>query len=105
VFERLSGGLERQRNAAAATDWQDFLDADRAFHAVTREMRMIGESALREPDRITTIMDEHRGTPKHCATAIAFGRCRPCRPVSGSRISAKRNCVSKRASHPDLGAS
>jgi DNA-binding GntR family transcriptional regulator len=79
VFVRLSSELERQRNAAAATDWRDFLDADRAFHAVTleeagnpilssfysslrdRQMRMIGESALRDPDRITTIMDEHRG--------------------------------------------
>jgi DNA-binding GntR family transcriptional regulator len=79
VFERLSGELERQRVAAAATDWRDFLDADRAFHAVTleeagnailssvysslrdRQMRMIGESALRDPDRIATIMDEHRG--------------------------------------------
>ena len=79
VFERLSGQLERQRNAAAATDWRDFLDADRAFHAVTleesgntilsgfysslrdRQMRMIGESALRDPNRVTTIIDEHHG--------------------------------------------
>ena len=79
AFERLSGELERQRTAAAATDWRDFLDADRAFHAVTveesrnvilsgfysslrdRQMRMIGESALRDPNRVTTIMDEHRG--------------------------------------------
>jgi DNA-binding GntR family transcriptional regulator len=79
VFERLSGELERQRNAAAATDWPDFLDADRAFHAVTleesgnailsgfysslrdRQMRMISESALRDPNRVTTIIDEHRG--------------------------------------------
>jgi DNA-binding GntR family transcriptional regulator len=79
VFERLSGELARQRHAAVATDWRDFLDADRAFHAVTleesgnailssfysslrdRQMRMIGESALRDPDRMTTIMDEHRG--------------------------------------------
>src|ERR1700742_4020103 len=37
VFERLSGELERQHDAAAATDWRDFLDADRAFHAVTLE--------------------------------------------------------------------
>jgi len=79
VFDRLSRELERQRNAAAATDWRNFLEADRAFHAVTleesgnailsgfysslrdRQMRMIGESALREPNRVTTIMDEHRG--------------------------------------------
>jgi DNA-binding GntR family transcriptional regulator len=79
VYERLSGELKRQRDAAAVNDWREFLDADRAFHTVTleesgnailsgfysslrdRQMRMIGESALRDPNRITTIMDEHRG--------------------------------------------
>ncbi len=79
AFGRLSSELKRQRDAAAATDWREFLDADRAFHAVTleesengilagfysslrdRQMRMIGESALRDPNRVTTIMDEHRG--------------------------------------------
>ncbi len=78
VFERLSGELRRQRAAVDRTDWAEFLDADRAFHAVTlaesgnailsgfyeslrdRQMRMIGESALRDPDRVTTILDEHR---------------------------------------------
>jgi DNA-binding GntR family transcriptional regulator len=79
VFERLSGELQRQRDAAATTDWREFLDSDRAFHAITleesgngilcgfystlrdRQMRMIGESALRDPDRMTTIMREHLG--------------------------------------------
>jgi DNA-binding GntR family transcriptional regulator len=79
VFERLSGELRRQRDAAATTDWREFLDSDRAFHAITleesgnailcgfystlrdRQMRMIGESALRDPDRVTTIMREHLG--------------------------------------------
>lgn len=79
VFERLSGELQRQRDAAAAADWREFLDSDRAFHAITleesgnvilsgfysslrdRQMRMIGESALRDPNRVTTILDEHRG--------------------------------------------
>jgi DNA-binding GntR family transcriptional regulator len=79
VFGRLSDELERQREAATATDWREFLDSDRAFHAVTleesgnvilsgfysslrdRQMRMIGESAMRDPNRMTTIMDEHRG--------------------------------------------
>ena len=59
-------------------DWREFLDADRAFHSVTledsgnvilsgfysslrdRQMRMIRESAQRDPHRMTTIMDEHR---------------------------------------------
>jgi DNA-binding GntR family transcriptional regulator len=79
VFERLSAELARQRDAADAAGWREFLEADRAFHAVTlqeagnailagfysslrdRQMRMIGESALRDPNRLTAIMDEHRG--------------------------------------------
>jgi DNA-binding GntR family transcriptional regulator len=79
VFERQSGELRRQGEAAAAADWREFLESDRAFHAITleesgnailsnfystlrdRQMRMIGESALREPDRVATIMTEHRG--------------------------------------------
>jgi DNA-binding GntR family transcriptional regulator len=79
VFERLSRELQRQREAAAASDWREFLESDRAFHAITldasenailanfystlrdRQMRMIGESALRDPNRVTTIMAEHRG--------------------------------------------
>jgi DNA-binding GntR family transcriptional regulator len=79
VFERLTGELKRQRDAAATTDWRKFLDADRAFHNVTleesgnailrgfysslrdRQMRMIRESARGDPNRMTTIMDEHRG--------------------------------------------
>lgn len=78
VFERLSGELERQRAAVDRSDWPEFLDADRAFHATTlaesgnailsgfyaslrdRQMRMIGESTLRDPDRVTTILAEHR---------------------------------------------
>ena len=78
VFGRLSAELQRQRDAAAAPDWREFLDADRAFHDVTlqesgnvilsdfysslrdRQMRMIGESVIRDAQRMTTIMDEHR---------------------------------------------
>ena len=79
VFERLSGELERQRAAAAKSDWQEFLEADRAFHMITldesgnrilsdlystlrdRQMRMTGESVARDRQRMTSIMDEHRG--------------------------------------------
>ena len=78
VFERQSGELLRQRDAASAADWRGFVEADRAFHAITleesgntilasfystlrdRQMRMI-ESSLREPDRVATIMAEHQG--------------------------------------------
>jgi DNA-binding GntR family transcriptional regulator len=78
VFERLAGELRRQDDAAAKSDWQEFLEADRAFHLVTleesgnrmlsdfysslrdRQMRMIGDSMTRDPQRMTTIMDEHR---------------------------------------------
>lgn len=77
VFERLSTELARQRDAAVAADWRAFVEADRAFHAITlqeagnailsgfyaslrdRQMRMIGESALRDPDRVATILKEH----------------------------------------------
>jgi DNA-binding GntR family transcriptional regulator len=79
VFERMSGELRRQRNAAATSDWQEFLEADRAFHCITleesdnlilsdfysslrdRQMRMIGESVVRDRQRMETIMDEHCG--------------------------------------------
>jgi DNA-binding GntR family transcriptional regulator len=78
VFERLSAELQRQREAAAKPDWQEFLDADRAFHRVTleesgnrilsdfysslrdRQMRMTGDSVMRDRQRMTTILDEHR---------------------------------------------
>jgi DNA-binding GntR family transcriptional regulator len=78
VFDRLSGELQRQRDTAAANGWRGFLLSDRTFHAITveesgnaivsafysslrdRQMRMIGESALREPDRVTTIQHEHQ---------------------------------------------
>ena len=77
VFERLSAELQRQRDAAAAPDWREFLDADRAFHDVTlqesgnailsdfysslrdRQMRTIRESLIHDRERMTTIMDEH----------------------------------------------
>lgn len=77
VFERLSGALQRQRDAADRSDWPDFLAADREFHSITleesgnailsgfysslrdRQMRMIRASAMRDPDRMATIMDEH----------------------------------------------
>lgn len=78
VFEKMSAELRRQRAAVDRSDWPEFLDADRAFHAITltesgnailsgfyaslrdRQMRMIGESALRDPDRVAAILDEHR---------------------------------------------
>jgi len=87
LCERLSGALQRQRDAAATPDWQEFLDADREFHSITlqeagnailadfysslrdRQMRMIRESAMRDPHRMTTIMDEHR----HIADALRDG--------------------------------
>jgi DNA-binding GntR family transcriptional regulator len=79
VFERQSEELRRQRSAASSADWRGFVESDRAFHAITleesgnsilanfystlrdRQMRMIGESSLREPDRVATIMAEHHG--------------------------------------------
>ena len=78
AYERLSAELKRQRKAASAADFGDFLESDRAFHTITvedadnsiitgfytslkeRQMRMIGESAIREPKRTATIIAEHR---------------------------------------------
>jgi DNA-binding GntR family transcriptional regulator len=77
VFGRLSTELQRQRDAAAKPDWEEFSDADRAFHSVTfqasgnaimagfysslrdRQMRMNRELVMHD-ERVTTIMDEHR---------------------------------------------
>jgi DNA-binding GntR family transcriptional regulator len=77
IFARLSAELQRQRDAVAKSDWEEFSDADRAFHDVTlqesgnaivagfysslrdRQMRMNRELVMHE-ERITTIMDEHR---------------------------------------------
>jgi DNA-binding GntR family transcriptional regulator len=79
VFEQLSAQLERQRETAAASRLAEFLESDRTFHNITleaagnsilagfysslrdRQMRMIGEAALRDPQRLATIIDEHRG--------------------------------------------
>jgi DNA-binding GntR family transcriptional regulator len=78
AFERMSRELERQREAGSAADLQEFLNSDRTFHSVMvddaensiiagfyaslrdRQMRMIGQSAIAYPERIPTIVDEHR---------------------------------------------
>jgi len=79
VSARLLAELQRQRDAAAAPNWREFLEADRAFHDVTlkesgnailadfysslrdRQMRMTGESLIHDQQRVATILDEHRG--------------------------------------------
>jgi DNA-binding GntR family transcriptional regulator len=78
VFEQLSAELRRQRDAAAASNWHEFVEADRAYHDVTlkasgnailsdfysslrdRQMRMTGESLIHDQQRMATILDEHR---------------------------------------------
>jgi DNA-binding GntR family transcriptional regulator len=77
IFDRMGTELARQRQTAGAGDLREFSDADRAFHAILieaagnnilhdvygslrdRQMRMIGESAVREPARMKTILAEH----------------------------------------------
>jgi DNA-binding GntR family transcriptional regulator len=77
VFERLSAQLQRQREAAAKSHWEEFSDADRAFHDVIlqesrngivagfysslrdRQMRMNRELVMHE-ERVETILQEHR---------------------------------------------
>jgi DNA-binding GntR family transcriptional regulator len=78
VFEQLSAELRRQRDAAAASNWHEFVEADRAYHDVTlkasgnailsdfysslrdRQVRMTGESLIHDQQRMATILDEHR---------------------------------------------
>ena len=78
AYERLSAELKRQRQAGTAGHLREFLESDRVFHTITvedaensilagfytslrdRQMRMIGESAIRDPGRVTTIVKEHR---------------------------------------------
>jgi DNA-binding GntR family transcriptional regulator len=78
MSDRMSSELARQRQTDAAGDRREFSDADRAFHAILieaagnsilqdvynslrdRQMRMIGESAVREPARTETILAEHK---------------------------------------------
>jgi DNA-binding GntR family transcriptional regulator len=77
VYEQLAAEINRQRDAALAADFREFLEADRVFHTILveiagnhiltgvyrslrdRQMRMIGESAIRDPRRSTTILAEH----------------------------------------------
>jgi DNA-binding GntR family transcriptional regulator len=77
VFDRMVTELTRQRESAVRGDLREFADADRAFHAILvetagngilqdlygslrdRQMRMIGESAARDPGRVETILAEH----------------------------------------------
>jgi DNA-binding GntR family transcriptional regulator len=77
VSARLSAELQRQRDAAAKSDWEEFSEADRAFHDVIlqesgnaivagfytslrdRQMRMNRELVMHE-ERIATIVEEHR---------------------------------------------
>ena len=77
VFDRMATELARQRQSAATGDLREFADADRAFHATLveaaqngilhdlyvslrdRQTRMIGESAVRDPQRLEAILAEH----------------------------------------------
>jgi DNA-binding GntR family transcriptional regulator len=75
--DALAEELVRQRRAGDTANLPEFLDADRLFHATLldsaqnsilgavyaslrdRQVRMIGESALRDPRRVDTILAEH----------------------------------------------
>ena len=78
AFERLSSVLQRQRQAVSKSEIHEFLCSDRTFHSITiedadnpilasfyaslrdRQIRMIGESTIRDPQRLRFILDEHR---------------------------------------------
>lgn len=78
TYDRMATELERQHRAGATSDLAEFLESDRVFHAITiedthnsilagfysslrdRQMRMIGGSTIRDPERVATILDEHQ---------------------------------------------
>lgn len=78
TYNRLAAELKNQRKASSAGQLAEFLESDRAFHTITiedtnnsilagfygslrdRQMRMIGESTVRDSQRLATIIDEHR---------------------------------------------
>lgn len=87
VAKAMREQITRQQEARSAGQVPEFLDADRAFHAVLlqnadneiladlygslrdRQLRMIGESAVRDPGRMTTILAEH----EHITAALESG--------------------------------
>jgi DNA-binding GntR family transcriptional regulator len=117
VFERLSGELGRQADAAAKPDWQEFLEADRAFHQITldesgnriladfysslrdRQMRMTGESVIRDGLRMTTIMDEHRSI----AEALRDGDVQQARQAVQSHLASTVRALNLAVEHPVYG--
>jgi DNA-binding GntR family transcriptional regulator len=117
VFERLSGGLERQADAAAKPDWQEFLEADRAFHKITldesgnrilsdfysslrdRQMRMTGESVIRDGQRMMTIMDEHRTI----AEALRDGDLHQARQAVQNHLASTVRALNLVVEHPVYG--
>jgi DNA-binding GntR family transcriptional regulator len=117
VFERISAELQRQSDAAAKADWQEFLEADRAFHEVTleeagnrilsgfysslrdRQMRMTGESVIRDGQRMTTIMDEHRGI----AEALRDGDLQRARRAVQNHLASTVRALNLAVEHPAYG--
>jgi DNA-binding GntR family transcriptional regulator len=79
VYDELSQELLRQTDARSSANLQAFLESDRAFHSITvdsagntilsnfytslkdRQIRMIRESTIRDPQRTERILEEHNG--------------------------------------------
>jgi DNA-binding GntR family transcriptional regulator len=113
VFERLSAELQRQRDAAAKSDWDDFSDADRAFHDVIlqesgnvivagfysslrdRQMRMNRELVMHE-ERVTTILEEHR----LFAEAVRDGDLGRTEAVLGTHLASTMRTLGLSVEHP-----
>jgi DNA-binding GntR family transcriptional regulator len=116
VFERLSAELQRQRDAVAQSDWEEFSDADRAFHDVTlqesgnaivagfysslrdRQMRMNRELVMHE-ERITTILDEHRVI----AEAVRDGDLQRTEEALRMHLASTMRTLGLAVEHPALG--
>ena len=117
VYERMSAELQRQVDAAAKPDWQEFLDADRAFHKVTldasgnrmlcdfysslrdRQMRMTGESVNRDEQRMQMIVDEHRGI----AEALRDGDLEAARQAVRNHLASTVRALNLVVEHPVFG--
>jgi DNA-binding GntR family transcriptional regulator len=105
VFAEMQAILRQQQQAVdASVDFNEFLDADRAFHTALvdaaanpilgsvyaslrdRQMRMVGESVIQTTGRIETILNEHR----RIAEAVRAG------DVDGALEAVERHLLSTR---------
>ena len=117
LIPTLSLGETSEPQAAAKSDWRAFLDADRTFHEITldesgnrilshfysslrdRQMRMTGESVIRDRERMTTIVDEHRSI----AEALRDGDLQQTRQAVQNHLASTVRALNLAVEHPAYG--